>query len=100
MSELEPAGVDLKDSERTFVVGWSDGSETRVAYRALRQACRCAGCVDEFTGRPTLVPESVPEDIGVETCDEVGLYGVQIHWTDGHKTGIYTWERIRELASA
>jgi DUF971 family protein len=69
-----------------------------VPYRALRLACRCATCIDELTGKPLLDPATVPEDVGVQDVEQVGLYGVRIHWTDGHRTGIYTWERVRDLA--
>ena len=93
-----PAAIDLSDSRRAFVVRWEDGSETQVPYRALRLACRCALCVDELTGKPLLDPSSVPEDVGIEGCEQVGLYGVQIAWTGGHRTGIYTWERLKALA--
>lgn len=99
MSDLLPAGIDLKDSEATFVVSWDDGSETRIPYRALRLACRCALCVEEMSGKALLDPETVPKDISVATCEEVGNYGVQIGWTTGHTTGIYTWERLRAIAA-
>jgi DUF971 family protein len=28
----------------------------------------------------------------------VGNYAVQIHWSDGHSTGIYTWEALRDAS--
>lgn len=93
----EPTGIDLADSTRTFCVAWADGHVTRVPYRVLRLACRCAGCIDELTGQATLDPATVREDVGIASCEEVGLYGVRIRWTDGHGTGIYTWERLRAL---
>jgi len=96
---LTPAGLDLKDSESTFVVLWEDGTESRVPYRALRLACHCALCVEELTGEQLLDPATVPQDIGIKSCREVGLYGVQIEWTDSHSTGIYTWEHLRGLGA-
>jgi len=93
----EPTGIDLKDSQRTFVIEWADGGETRVPYRALRLACVCATCVHEFTGEQLLDPATVPEDIGIQECEPVGNYGVRIHWSDGHRTGIFTWDRLRGL---
>lgn len=100
MSEAsaEPVGLELSDSRRTFVVSWSDGGETSVPYRELRLLCPCAVCVDELTGERVLDPATVPQDVGVEKTEEVGLYGLRIHWTDGHRTGIFTWERLRKLA--
>lgn len=92
-----PVGLHLDDGKRTFVVRWEDGRESRIPYRALRLACRCALCIEETTGRPLLDPESVPDDVGVVDCQQVGLYGVQIRWSDGHGTGIMTWERLLAL---
>lgn len=94
----QPTGIDLQDSRSRFAVSWEDGSTTAVSYRAMRLACRCAVCVDEMTGKPLLDPQTVPADVGVQGCHQVGLYGVQIRWTDGHGTGIYSWERVRELS--
>lgn len=93
----EPTGLELSDTKRRFIVTWADGHVTEVAYRTLRLACRCAGCVDEVSGVAILDPATVRADIGIDACEEVGLYGVRIRWTDGHGTGIYTWARIREL---
>ncbi|MEZ6188110.1 MAG: DUF971 domain-containing protein [Planctomycetota bacterium] len=98
MPHLEPTGIELSDSRGLFCVGWEGGARSEVPYRALRLACRCATCIDELTGRPLLDPATVPEDVGVQDVEQVGLYGVRIHWTDGHRTGIYTWERVRDLA--
>lgn len=95
-----PSQLDLKDSQRRLVVTWGDGKTTALPYRSVRLACACAACVDEMTGRPILDPRSVPEDVGVRNAEEVGHYGVRFEWTDGHSTGIYTWERLRRMESA
>jgi ATP-binding protein involved in chromosome partitioning len=96
----EPTHIDLKDSQRTFIIGWGDGAESRLPYRLLRQSCECALCIDELTGKRLLDPQSIPEDIGVADCSEVGAYGVRIVWTDGHSTGIYTFEKLRRMGDA
>jgi len=95
-----PEAVDLKDSKRRLIVTWADGKKTDVPYREVRLACRCAGCVDEMTGRPILDPKTVPEDLGVREAEEVGHYGIRFEWTDGHGSGIYTWERLRGLGAS
>lgn len=99
MTQPEPTGVNLQDSRGLLVVTWSDGTLSPVPYRSLRLACRCALCIDELTGKPLLDPASVPADVGVVDCSEVGLYGLSITWTDGHSTGIYGWTLLRELGA-
>lgn len=96
-AETEPTGVELSDTTRTFIVSWGDGKATRVSYKDLRDACRCAGCIDELTGRKILDRNSIPETIGIKEAEAVGHYGIRFAWTDGHDTGIYTWDRLRAL---
>ncbi len=63
--------------------------------RALRLACPCAACMEEMTGRPLLDPATVPDDVRPVQLSLVGSYGLKVRWSDGHDTGIYTFERLR-----
>jgi Mrp family chromosome partitioning ATPase/DUF971 family protein len=80
------------------LVAWADGSESRIPNKALRCACQCALCVDEYTGEARLDPKSVPEDIRVEAVQPLGNYAVSITWSDGHSSGIYSWRHLRNVA--
>jgi DUF971 family protein len=50
--------------------------------------------VEEMSGRPILDPRSVPPDIRPVSLALVGAYGLRVQWSDGHSTGIYTFERL------
>ncbi len=63
--------------------------------RPLRLACPCAACVDEVSGRPLLDPATVPEDVKPLRLTLIGAYGIRVIWSDGHSTGIFTFERLR-----
>ena len=65
--------------------------------RALRLACACARCVDEWSGAGRLDPATVPEDVHPLRIESVGRYAIQIHWSDGHDSGIYPFRRLRDL---
>ena len=82
---------------RTLEIVWGDGHASRYDVRDLRLACACAVCIDEWTGAERLDPASVPEDVHPVRLDPVGRYAVQIEWSDGHASGIYPFERLREL---
>ncbi len=84
------------DGTRLRIV-WRDGEFSEFEPRALRLACPCAGCVEEMTGRPILVPEMVPEDVHPTAIHYVGRYALQFIWSDGHSTGIYPFEYLRRL---
>jgi ATP-binding protein involved in chromosome partitioning len=83
---------------RELAIAWADGAESVYAVRDLRLACGCASCVDEWSGAGRLDPASVPDDVRPMRITPVGRYGIQIHWSDGHETGIYPFRRLRELA--
>ncbi len=78
-------------------ITWADGVHSVLEVRALRLACGCAVCVDEWTGEGRLDGASVPEDVHPLRIEPVGRYAIQIEWSDGHSTGIYPFARLREL---
>lgn len=83
---------------RQLGITWADGAESSLDVRELRLACGCAVCVDEWSGENRLDPTSVPEDVHPVNIQSVGRYAIQITWSDGHDSGIYPFERLRELA--
>ena len=98
-SETVPVGIHQEASDR-LRIDWNDGRSSSYEVRNLRLACRCAHCVEEMTGRPLLRGEDVPRDVRPIRISPVGRYGIQISWTDGHDTGIYTFEYLRSLDDA
>lgn len=85
--------------DREVVVTWDRSHVSRFPARELRLACPCATCRDEFTSRVLLDPASIPEDIRVGELFLVGNYAIRIRWSDGHDTGIYTYEYLLSLCS-
>lgn len=94
----KPRPTELTAAREQLEIVWDDGRRSELPFVMLRQRCPCAGCVDEWTGRRTLDPTSVPKDIRPVSIVEVGRYAVQIEWSDGHGSGIYSWELLRRLA--
>ncbi len=76
---------------------WRDGHESVFEGRALRLACACANCVHEWSGEKMLNAADLPDRISAEQIELAGRYGIRIRWSDGHDTGIYTYERLRML---
>ena len=87
--------IGLGKPEVRFV--WDDDSEDTYGTRELRLRCACANCQSEATGERILDPASVPADIIVVDMVLMGNYGVSIHFSDKHTTGIY---RFRDLKRA
>lgn len=83
------AGIRVKLNE-------SRGGSIRPAE--LRRRCRCANCVEEFTGRQLLRPEQIPDNVYPLRIQPMGNYAVAIQWSDGHSSSIYPYEVLMELA--
>jgi ATP-binding protein involved in chromosome partitioning len=81
----------------TLRIVWNDGHTSDYPVRSLRLACRCAHCVEEHTGRPLLRSDTVPMDVKPVRITSVGRYALAFAWSDGHDSGIYTFEYLRAL---
>lgn len=95
MPGLRPTKVD--GNEAGLSVSWSDGHQSVYSGRYLRGSCRCAECVDEWSSARKVGPESVPEGVYTVSGEVVGQYAVKFVWSDGHSTGIYSYDYLRSL---
>ena len=96
LPEETPSSI-RQSGARELEIMWMDGHASRYPVAYLRRSCSCAACVDERTGIPILKPEDVPDDVRPVRIDQVGRYAIQFHWSDGHATGIYSFDRLRAL---
>jgi ATP-binding protein involved in chromosome partitioning len=88
---------EVRQEGAELVVRWNDGRVSRYEVRALRLACPCAECVDEWTGARRLDPAGVPADVHPLEVRPVGRYAISIIWSDRHASGIYSFDRLRSL---
>ncbi|HMQ10736.1 MAG TPA: P-loop NTPase [Oligoflexia bacterium] len=88
--------IDSKD--KRVHITWSDGVESLLDSKELRYMCACAVCVDENTGKRIIKMEDIKDDIYPMGFRPIGKYGVQISWSDGHNTGIYTYDKLRHFS--
>ena len=80
--------------QTTVTLVWEEGPSDVWTARDLRIRCTCAHCQSEATGERLLDPATVPTKLIVEAMNLIGNYGLNIHFSDKHGTGIY---RFREL---
>ena len=76
---------------------WNDGHLSSYPSWYLREKCPCASCVEEFTGRRMIAEGSIPSTLERLSVAPVGNYALTFGWSDGHSTGIYTFDYLREL---
>lgn len=84
-----------------LVVVWDDGHESYFELRHLRAHCPCATCAGEpdlfgRIARPMRPPLS-EKAFELDGIERSGRYGLQLNWADGHRYGIWSFERLRSL---
>ncbi|MCI0640577.1 MAG: DUF971 domain-containing protein [Gemmataceae bacterium] len=89
-----------KEGDDRLVIDWSDGATMCYTWQQLRDHCPCAGCREERQKPPdpfrVLKPsELVP--LKPVSITPMGHYAYKIAWSDGHDTGLFSLELLREL---
>jgi DUF971 family protein len=93
--------------DRGLKIAWNNGQVREYACRELRDRCPCATCREKHGGQdattapllPVLNPaETAP--LRIDAMKPVGNYAYTIVFSDGHDTGIYTFDLLLELGRA
>ena len=100
MADAKP--LSLKRDGDGLRIDWSDGLASFVPFRALRDNCPCAACLDAkakpadpfkvLSAREVTAGPPLPVAMRL-----VGHYAYQVTWNDGHDAGIFTLEALRSL---
>lgn len=94
--EMSPAGI-RQAGPKELEITWTDGHVSVYPVVYLRRSCRCAACIDEWTGERILRPEQVSEDVKPIRIEPVGRYAIHFAWSDGHASGIYSFDHLRAI---
>ena len=94
-----PKHIRALQEQGRLEIEWPGGAVHHFPYRFLRGRCPCAACVDEMTGERVVDVEGVPENVKPAALEFAGNYALKVHWSDGHDTGLYTWDYLQSLAA-
>jgi len=102
----KPTDVKVRVSTGEGVdVTWSDGHTSHYPFPYLRDLCPCALCNDEREKKARLATSPVASvelpmfkpRVTAKSAQAVGNYALQLAFSDGHATGIYSFEHLREI---
>jgi DUF971 family protein len=99
-TQIAPKAIKLDAGNGTLSVRWSDGHVSAYPYQYLRDRCPCASCSGKEPAPhapPTPFPMFGVNQIKPVRAELVGRYALQIFWNDGHSTGIYAFDHLREM---
>jgi DUF971 family protein len=108
--QTTPVRLDVKKEER-LDIDWQDGKHCTYSLSLLRTMCPCAQCrmvrdgTDPHDISPaqkrkpllTILPGNFAEKLTVKNASLVGNYALKIEWSDGHDSGIYSFQYLREI---
>ncbi len=98
--QTTPQTIKLAGGNDTLTIQWSDGHTSAYPYRHLRDKCPCATCTASGPPRsqaPSPFPMFGVKPLKPQRAELVGRYALQIYWNDGHSTGIYSFDFLRNL---
>lgn len=101
---LDPEHIAISKS-RGIHIDWKDGHHSDYPLGWLRDHCPCASCTGAHGTPPEKTSYSAPASpfqmfkpaLKMLNVEPVGNYAIRIHWSDGHNTGLYSYEHFREI---
>lgn len=90
-----------KTENNSLMLKWNDGKVTEITLTKLRDECPCVNCKGESVLFESYIPIKTPFKAAgfyeIDKLESVGNYAISIKWKDGHDTGIYSWDILRNL---
>jgi DUF971 family protein len=94
-SERAPTAITLHQKSRVLEIAFSDGRTFRLPYEFLRVYSPSAEVRGHGPGQEVL--QVGKRAVEIRSIEPVGSYAVQPAFSDGHTTGIYSWDYLYEL---
>ncbi|WP_097462324.1 gamma-butyrobetaine hydroxylase-like domain-containing protein [Mangrovitalea sediminis] len=91
-----PAHIHLRKKSRVLELVYSNGESVQLDFEYLRVFSPSAEVRGHGGGEGYL--QTGKKDVTIEKLEPVGNYALKIHFSDGHDSGLYSWEFLRDLA--
>jgi len=96
-SDSPPTEIHLRRRSRVVEVAFADGARYTLSFEYLRTHSPSAEVQGHGPGQDVL--QIAKENVGIRAIEPVGQYAVRIVFDDGHDTGLYTWQGLRDLGT-
>ena len=90
-----PTQIELHQKSRVLEIAFSDGKHFRLPYEFLRVNSPSAEVKGHGPGQETL--QVGKKNVEISAIEAVGSYAVTLVFSDGHNTGIYSWDYLHDL---
>lgn len=100
----DPEHIAISKS-KGIKIDWADGHRSDYTLEYLRDECPCASCTGAHGTVPQKSAYSAPPNpfqmytpkLRMLTVEEVGHYAFRVAWSDGHSSGIYSYDHLRKI---
>ncbi|HEV2220848.1 MAG TPA: DUF971 domain-containing protein [Casimicrobiaceae bacterium] len=91
----QPTEIKLHQASRIFEIAFANGRSFRLPYEFLRVHSPSAEVRGHGPGQETL--QTGKRDVTITTVEPIGHYALRPTFSDGHDTGIYSWDYLYDL---
>jgi DUF971 family protein len=95
-AEPPPRELRFRKADRALRITFADGTTTDIPFELLRVESPSAEARGHGGQRPPPAPGK--SHVGVAGAEPVGRFAIRIRFDDGHDTGLYSWDLLRDLA--
>ena len=93
----QPTAITVHQQSRVLQIGFSDGREFRIPFELMRIYSPSAEVMGHGPGQEIL--QTGKREVELTALEPVGNYAVQPFFSDGHNTGIFSWDYLYHLGS-
>lgn len=93
----QPISINLHKKSRLLSIAFDDGKSFDLSCEYLRVHSPSAEVMGHGPGQEVL--QTGKENVTIEDVEPVGNYAIKLQFSDGHNTGLYTWEYLYDLGS-
>ena len=95
MTSTDPSSVRVDLDANRVVITWRDGHESRYTGAYLRWTCPCAACRGHAPGQVEPPRFEDVRQVRLLGAGPVGSYALRFDFSDGHDSGIFSYEHLR-----
>ena len=92
-----PTAVTVHQASKVLEIAFADGAGFRIPFELMRIYSPSAEVQGHGAGQEIL--QTGKRDVGINDLEQVGNYALQPEFSDGHNTGLFTWDYLYFLGS-
>lgn len=92
-----PTEITVHQQSRVLEIAFNDGTRFRIPFELMRVFSPSAEVMGHGPGQETL--QTGKREVGISELEPVGHYGIRPSFSDGHASGIFSWDYLYQLGS-